>query len=396
MSASLNLRCARASLRQSSFQSRPFLAFARHASQSQPVKISEAAVPKVPSPSPTLDARPVPSAPARSRSAPDGTLYWVALGSILATPAIVYFYYEHRKEHMRVKKEQMLNDTLDINGRIGAVQEQDILALLAPKDIKFFEDYIGIQQDQIVAHVSRARAEAWTAGLQYPSVSALTWLRPYLAHHPAHDEVLQRIKAGASILDCGCMFAPDLRYLAYSGAPTENMTGFDIEGRFLEMSYDYYCDRDRFHAKLIKADFFDKSPDAPLKSLEGSFDIVWTPKFVHLFDRPTQIDVCVELIKLLRPVPDSLFLISQNGYPEAKEMQVRGPAGNSVLKSNTFFLGNESTSREIWAEVERRTSTKWDFSCRLLDLRTIGFHKDDGSEYKRITGHNLQWIARRL
>lgn len=199
-----------------------------------------------------------------------------------------------------------------------------------------------------------------------------------MAHHPAHDEILHRLKAGDTILDCGCMFAPDLRYLAYQGAPTENMHGFDIEDRFFDMAYRYYQDKDRFHAKLMQADFFDESPDAALKKLEGKLDIVWSPKFVHLFDKPTQIEVCCGLIKLLKPVPGSLFCLSQNGLPEARELKVSGPADKSPLKTSTFLLGNEETSHEIWEEVERRTGTKWQFLCRLLDLRTIGKHKDDG------------------
>lgn len=45
--------------------------------------------------------------PAKELPQDDG-LYWTALGLLLFTPPIVWFYYQHRKEHMGKKKEQVL------------------------------------------------------------------------------------------------------------------------------------------------------------------------------------------------------------------------------------------------------------------------------------------------
>ena len=184
------------------------------------------------------------------------------------------------------------------------------------------------------------------------------------------------------------MFAPDLRQLTYEGAPTAKMCGFDIASGFFDISYKFYNDKDRFKGRLFAADIFDDSPESPLNQLDGTLDIVWAPKFIHLFDKATQVEVAARLVKLLKPQPGSLFGASQNGLPEAEEVQLPG--------GRTAFLGNANTAKELWSQVEERTGTRWHFESRLLDLRTIGMHKEDGSEYKRKTGYNLQWTATML
>ena len=35
----------------------------------------------------------------------------------------------------------------------------------------------------------------------------------------------------------------------------------------------------------------------------------------------------------------------------------------------------------------------WEVEAWLVDLRTLGLHRDDGSEYAKYTGYNLQWTA---
>lgn len=56
-------------------------------------------------------------------------------------------------------------------------------------------------------------------------------------------------------------------------------------------------------------------------------------------------------------------------------------------------MANAEALKEMWNEVAELTGTRWAVDSRLFDLRTIGLHKDDGSEYKRRTGYNLQWTA---
>lgn len=109
-------------------------------------------------------------------------------------------------------------------------------------------------------------------------MGALTWLNPYIILHEACDKILERVKNGATIIDCGCMFAPDLRYLAYKGAPTDKMYAFDIKPDFFHLGFDFYNDRDRWKGTFFAADGLQELDASPLGDLKGEVDIVWAPK----------------------------------------------------------------------------------------------------------------------
>ncbi|KAI9713981.1 MAG: hypothetical protein M1820_000711 [Bogoriella megaspora] len=269
--------------------------------------------------------------------------------------------------------------------------ETTLAKVVRPETRKFIEDYVGVAPDKVEQHVQATQRRAWKVA-PFPYVGQMTWLNPYILLHPSHDRVLSRLKAGASIIDCGCMIAPDLRQLAYEGAPTDRMYGFDIESRFFDISYDFYSDRDRFRGKLLEADVF--KSQSPLNNLEGQMDIVWCSKFMHLFNRETQIDVAVRLIKLLKPTPGSMFVGSQNGCEIDYEISL--PNDGFHAQTRGFWLGNKEGIEKLWKEVSELTGTRWEVEARLFDLRTVGMHKEDGSEYKKRTGYNLQWTCTRV
>jgi hypothetical protein len=234
------------------------------------------------------------------------------------------------------------------------------------------------------------RKQCWEI-VPYPSIGALTWLNPYITFHEAHDTILAKVKDGATIVDCGCFISTDLRYLASKGAPTKNMCGFDIEPRFFDIGFEFYNDRDRWQGSFLVADGTKRLEDTALAPLIGKVDIVWCPKYIHLYDRPHQVEVAANLIRLLKPRAGSIFAGSQNGYPVPEEKPLADGGFQGQQKS--FFIGNAETLREIWDEAAAQTGTKWELDARLLDLRTIGLHQDDGSEYKRKVGYTLQWTA---
>ncbi|KAI9683514.1 MAG: hypothetical protein M1822_006054 [Bathelium mastoideum] len=267
-----------------------------------------------------------------------------------------------------------------------------LAASLRPQTRKFIEEYAKVPPDKVESHIKAIQSRAWAVA-PYPSVGQLTWLNPYILLHPSHDRILSRLKAGASILDCGCMIAPDLRQLAYEGAPTNRMYGFDIESRFFDISYDFYKDRETFQGKLLEADVF--KTQSPLKDLEGQLDIVWCAKFMHLFNRSTQIAIAVRLIKLLKPVPGSMFVGAQNGY--VVDYEVPLPNGGLYSQAKGYWLGSKEGLEKLWKEISEETGTKWEVDVRLIDLRTVGMYQDDGTEdSKRRTGYNLQWTCTRV
>ncbi|EMC98103.1 hypothetical protein BAUCODRAFT_32104 [Baudoinia panamericana UAMH 10762] len=266
----------------------------------------------------------------------------------------------------------------------------DIDSIIQPQSRRMLQEYAGIASDRIVEHIKVHREIAWSIS-PYPSVGALTWVNPYMLLHEAHKTILRRVKAGGTIVDCGCMISPDLRLLAWEGAPTNRMFAFDIEPTFFDLGFDFYNDRDKWQGHFIDADGTKPIDETPLKDLKHAVDIVWCPKFLHLFDRQGQIDNATRLIEMLKPQPGSIFAGSQNGLPETQDVTYANSRMGTGYR--TIWMANAKAVEEMWNEVARKTNTTWDVQARLLDLRTIGMHEDDGSEYKRKTGYNLQWTA---
>lgn len=232
------------------------------------------------------------------------------------------------------------------------------------------------------------RDKAWEIA-PYASVGSMTWINPYILHHPSHEKILSRLKEGASILDCGCCFSTDLRQLAFEGAPTESMYGFDVETAFFDIGYDLFRDKEKFKAEFVHVDFVD-GEDRSLERFRGKMDIVWAAKFVHLFDAEHQIQAVVKLIQVLKPVAGSMFVGSQNGFPGCLDLKIQ------MVKpgfQDTIRLHDEESIRELWREAEVRTGTQWDVEAKLVDMRDLGLHEDDGTEYKRRTGYNITYTA---
>jgi hypothetical protein len=216
----------------------------------------------------------------------------------------------------------------------------------------------------------------------------LSWLNSYLERHPAYDTIFSTLKNGASIVDCGCFFSSDFRFLAFQGVPTNNMYGFDIEPRFFDIAFEFYNDRDRWKGTFITADASKDLDESPLGKLKGKMDIVWCPKFLHLYDRQGQVEMASRLIGLLKPTAGSLFVGSQNGVPQSEEIPLP-----SAEQKRVCWFANADDIKLMWDEVAARTRTRWNVESRLLDLRTLGLYKDEGSEYSKKIGYNLQWTA---
>ena len=86
------------------------------------------------------------------------------------------------------------------------------------------------------------------------------------------------------------------------------MYGFDIEPRFLNLGFDFYRDRDRWEGEFFTADGTKDLDSSPLLKLVGKVDVLWCPKYLHLYDRDHQVQVACNLVQLLRPQAGSMFV----------------------------------------------------------------------------------------
>lgn len=80
-------------------------------------RINHEAVAKLEQQAREIDARPPPTSKQR---ASDKNLYFTALALILVTPPGVWYWYEHRKEHMGKKKEALLKQMEERRNRWAA------------------------------------------------------------------------------------------------------------------------------------------------------------------------------------------------------------------------------------------------------------------------------------
>ena len=171
---------------------------------------------------------------------------------------------------------------------------------------------------------------------------------------PSYQNIISRLKSGASILDLGCCVAQDLRKLVHDGAPSTNMYGADLHGKFLALGYDLFLDKETFGAKFMEADVFDL--ESPLKDLEGKVDIIHIGLFLHVFDLEGQIKACERIVSLARPVNGTLVVGQQTGKPVA---------GNQPTRRGNTFKHNVETFENMWRVVGEKTGTRWEVRAKM-------------------------------
>lgn len=118
------------------------------------------------------------------------------------------------------------------------------------------------------------------------------------------------MKDGATLLDLGCCFGQDIRKLVYDGAPSENITGSDLDAGFIDLGYDLFRDKNKLKSTFKTGDFF-----APEKAglEDGSFDFVHASSFFHLFNLDEQADAIARCLCLLKRKPGSALFGRQVG-----------------------------------------------------------------------------------
>jgi hypothetical protein len=119
-------------------------------------------------------------------------------------------------------------------------------------------------------------------------------------------------------LDKECRLSSSrLRKIAADGAPQEHLYGADLRPEFFDLGYQLFNDSQNLKAKFIAADVFD--PSSQLTTLYKNIDIIYAGAFLHLFGYAEQLEICKQIVKLLRDKKDSLLLGRQVGNLEAGE-----------------------------------------------------------------------------
>ena len=183
-------------------------------------------------------------------------------------------------------------------------------------------------------------------------------------------------------LDLGCCFGQDIRKLVSDGAVSENIIGADSEGRFMELGYEMFRDRQSLKSHFYTASIFDEDF---LSEWRGRVDIIYVGAFLHLFDFAKQMKVVAQLVKLLKKRPGSLVF----GRNIAAEK-----GGDFRIESfgRDLFRHSPETMRELWG---RAPEGRWDADAELIPYRSEGWD----SKHKGWEGDGtkeMRFVVRRL
>ncbi len=107
---------------------------------------------------------------------------------------------------------------------------------LTPEGLSLFRSYCGIELPAIKERAKLVREKALQV-YQYRFIEAFRFLHPRIASNP----FLQSIKLnGSRILDIGCGFGTDIRYLSLHGASPSNIFGHDIRDDFIRLGFELF------------------------------------------------------------------------------------------------------------------------------------------------------------
>ncbi|HDS63460.1 MAG TPA: class I SAM-dependent methyltransferase [Methanofollis liminatans] len=103
---------------------------------------------------------------------------------------------------------------------------------------------------------------------------------PYIVLHVGDPRIVRHfyypeaVKQTGRLLDYGCGTGDAVRQLLRAGYPREMVTGFDVNGKSIDLGMALYADRDE------NADLFRVSPAFPFEP--GSFDIIYSGSVFHV------------------------------------------------------------------------------------------------------------------
>ncbi|OTB02916.1 hypothetical protein M426DRAFT_322162 [Hypoxylon sp. CI-4A] len=254
---------------------------------------------------------------------------------------------------------------------------------MVPETQKLLEKYSHVPREQQSDHIHRIRDLAWDIRA-YPCTGLGSWLTPQLCRLPIYDEILQRVKDGATLVDVGTFLGHDLRRLAYDGAPSDKLYGVDIVSHF-DIGYDLFRDRDHFRGHFIEADFLSTtSPE--LITLKERVDIIVISQVLHQWGYDGQFKAAQALTAFTKP--GSLIVGNQIGNPEAQEIFLKS-IGIGVWRHNPESLA------KMFEEVGAATGTKWETQAWLRSFPDMGWDVKDGA-WMEPNVSLIEFAARRI
>ncbi|KAI6082970.1 hypothetical protein F4821DRAFT_203361 [Hypoxylon rubiginosum] len=254
---------------------------------------------------------------------------------------------------------------------------------LVPETQELLEKYSHVPRDQQSEHIHKIRDQAWDIRA-YPCIGLGSWLTPQLCRLPVYDDILKRVKDGATLMDVGTFVGHDLRRLVYDGAPSENMFGIDIVNLF-DVGYNLFRDREHFRGHFIEADILSTtSPE--LAPLRGHVDIVVVSQVLHQWDWEGQLKAVQALTTFTKP--GSWIVGNQIGNPEAQAVSL-------MSRSTALWRHNPDSFAKMFEVVGDSTGTRWETQAWLRTFEEMGWDANDGA-WMEPNVRVIEFVAKRV
>ncbi|KAI1462855.1 hypothetical protein F4805DRAFT_12022 [Annulohypoxylon moriforme] len=265
-------------------------------------------------------------------------------------------------------------DTLNFTNGINRASRdvawyQPVLKQIPETAKQIFKNYSKISDDEVFNHIYRVRDEAWEV-LPYVSIGCFRFLDFPASLSPAYPEVLERVRAGDTLLDLGCGLGQDIRKYVYDGAPAENLVGVDVESKFHDLGYELFKDRETLKARLVTGDVFD---DDFLSEFRGKIDIIFVGSFLHLFTYEQQLKIMAHVTKLLRNRKGSMI------FGRHMATAQNGGAVNSNTIGWSLYYHSPETINQL---LESSSAGKWDVQTKLIPYSTASTVVEKGMTWQ--------------
>jgi len=175
------------------------------------------------------------------------------------------------------------------------------------------------------------------------------------------------------LLDLGCCFGQDIRYLVSEGVPAESIYGSDLRGEFIDLGYELFMDKDRLKSTFITSNIFDTSPSSGFEPIQGKINIIYAGSFFHLFDWDDQVKIATRLVSILLPEKGSLVLGRQVGSVAPGVLEQKSN------ESGKMYRHSAESFTKMWREVGDKTGTEWEVDAVLDDVEGFGHNEKHGN-----------------
>ncbi|KIJ52457.1 hypothetical protein M422DRAFT_156563 [Sphaerobolus stellatus SS14] len=276
----------------------------------------------------------------------------------------------------------------------------------------FFKEQTGIHDiEELKRHITRIQEEAYKK-FPYPCIRRFLFTNLQITRLPDYENVLNlgRTRPDCVLLDVGCCFGHDIRFLISNGFPAENIVALDIKRDLWDLGMKLFnSDPNQLPVHFLEGDIFSnevldlQGPNMPvfplLQNLNGTLNplktrisVIHVSLVFHLFSEEKQLELAHRLAALLSPLPGSIIFgnhisLSEKGIhpnntsgirmfchsPESWQAMWDGvvfPKGTVEVKSqlvSAAAMHSSKSSKEDLSNFDGRdTDSRWGGTMWLL------------------------------